>query len=97
MIAFANLKKVPNVLQNECVSLIEEDKILIHNPKMYWDLSSEKTFIFKVKGFRGEVAIYSETKELYGEFKMEGRSFQFFVAKCNEGDFEYNILPFSLN
>ena len=80
-------------LHQECENFKEGKKVLFSNPRMKWDSATEKTFIFKIRGSTGQVSIYSENKELYGEYKMEGKNFIFFVAKCNTGNFEYSLLP----
>ena len=34
-----------------------------------------------------------DTNKSYGKVNIKGKSFKFFVGKCNSGDIEYNILP----
>lgn len=70
----------------------EGKKVLFSNQKMKMESNTEKTYLFKITGSSGLVSIYSETKELYGTTTLSGKNFQFFVAKCNSGNFEYTII-----
>eukprot|EP00340_Litonotus_pictus_P003690 CAMPEP_0170517448 /NCGR_PEP_ID=MMETSP0209-20121228/3439_1 /TAXON_ID=665100 ORGANISM="Litonotus pictus, Strain P1" /NCGR_SAMPLE_ID=MMETSP0209 /ASSEMBLY_ACC=CAM_ASM_000301 /LENGTH=296 /DNA_ID=CAMNT_0010802699 /DNA_START=236 /DNA_END=1126 /DNA_ORIENTATION=- len=82
-------KKGAYYIHNKGTEFKEGKTVIFSNDKMIMQNKVEKVYKFKINGATGELEISLPNGSIMGSTRLEGKNFQFFVAKCNNGNVEY--------